>query len=110
MLTASGFSSCGSARAPVLGRSTGTPTTRSGAVTMKMMSSTSITSTKGVMLISAMGWRLAPLARGGWIVAAISGLPVIQAAGEDGRELVHEGLQPVGVAVHVGGELVVGDD
>ena len=41
--------------AAVLGRSTGTPTVISGAATMKMISSTSITSTMGVTLISAIG-------------------------------------------------------
>ena len=39
----------------VCGRSTGTPTVSSGAATMKMTSSTSITSTIGVTLISAIG-------------------------------------------------------
>ena len=38
------------------GRSTLTPGVSSGAVTMKMISSTSITSTSGVTLISASGW------------------------------------------------------
>jgi hypothetical protein len=41
--------------AVVRGRSTGTPEVIIGAATMKMMSSTSITSTKGVTLISAIG-------------------------------------------------------
>jgi hypothetical protein len=40
----------------VLGRSTSTPTVSSGAVTMKTTRSTSMTSTKGVTLISLMGW------------------------------------------------------
>ena len=40
------------ALACVSGRSIGTPTVRSGAATMKMMSSTSMTSTIGVTLIS----------------------------------------------------------
>ena len=39
----------------VFGRSTGTPTVISGAATMKMISSTSMTSTSGVTLISAIG-------------------------------------------------------
>ena len=43
------------AAAAVLGKSSGTPTVSSGAVTMKMTSSTSITSTIGVTLISASG-------------------------------------------------------
>ena len=38
--------------AAVFGRSTGTPTVISGAETMKTISSTSMTSTKGVTLIS----------------------------------------------------------
>ena len=41
--------------AEVLGSSIGTPATIRGAATMKMISSTSITSTIGVMLISAIG-------------------------------------------------------
>ena len=41
--------------ASVCGRSTGTPTVSSGAVTMKTTSSTSMTSTSGVTLISAIG-------------------------------------------------------
>jgi hypothetical protein len=40
------------ALACVSGRSIGTPTVSSGAATMKMISSTSMTSTKGVTLIS----------------------------------------------------------
>ena len=43
----------------VWGRLTGMPTVSSGAVTMKMTSSTSITSTIGVTLISAIGRKLA---------------------------------------------------
>ena len=39
----------------VFGRSTGTPTVSSGAVTMKMTSSTSMTSTSGVTLMSVIG-------------------------------------------------------
>ena len=53
----SGSRSWPSAGARVLGRSTGTPTVSKGAVTMKTISSTSITSTKGVTLISAMARR-----------------------------------------------------
>ena len=44
--------------AAVFGRSTGTPTVSSGAVIMKMTSSTSMTSTIGVTLISAIGCAL----------------------------------------------------
>ena len=39
----------------VCGRSTGTPTVKSGAATIKTTSSTSMTSTSGVTLISAIG-------------------------------------------------------
>ena len=46
-----------SAPARLSGRSIGTPATSKGAVTMKMISSTSITSTSGVTLISAIGAR-----------------------------------------------------
>ncbi len=51
----SGSCSWASGCAAVRGRSTGTPEVIMGAATMKMMSKTSITSTKGVTLISAMG-------------------------------------------------------
>ena len=56
MVTVKGSSwSPGSALAAVFGNSTGTPTVSSGAATIKMISNTSITSTKGVTLISAIG-------------------------------------------------------
>ena len=48
------------ALARLSGRSSGTPEFSSGAVTMKMISSTSMTSTKGVTLISAIGARRDP--------------------------------------------------
>ena len=53
--TTSGSSLPPTCAALVLGRSTGTPTCSSGAVTMKMISSTSMTSTSGVTLMSAIG-------------------------------------------------------
>ena len=46
---------CWSSAAVVFGRSSGTPTVNKGAVTMKMISNTSMTSTIGVTLISASG-------------------------------------------------------
>src|SRR5262245_44265524 len=52
MLTTSCSSAPGSGAAVVLGRSMATPCCRIGAVTMKMMSSTSMTSTSGVTLMS----------------------------------------------------------
>ncbi len=55
MVTVSGWLSVLIGLASVLGRSTSTPEVISGAVTMKMMSSTSITSTSGVTLMSASG-------------------------------------------------------
>ncbi len=57
MVMVSGSVSPEMGAACVLGRSTGTPTVRSGAATMNTMSSTSITSTTGVTLISAIGAR-----------------------------------------------------
>ena len=54
-MTVSGSLSVFSGLASVFGRSTDTPEVISGAVTMKMISSTSITSTSGVTLISASG-------------------------------------------------------
>jgi hypothetical protein len=54
----SGSLSPESGAACVFGRSTGTPTVRSGAATMKTISSTSMTSTIGVTLISDIGARL----------------------------------------------------
>ena len=53
--TVSGSLSLFSGWALVFGRSTDTPEVISGAVTMKMISSTSMTSTSGVTLISASG-------------------------------------------------------
>ncbi len=55
IVTVSGSLSLFSGLALVFGRSTDTPEVISGAVTMKMISSTSITSTIGVTLISASG-------------------------------------------------------
>ena len=51
-----GSSASAIALALVLGRSTGTPTVSSGAVIMNTIRSTSMTSTKGVTLISLSGW------------------------------------------------------
>ena len=50
-----GWASALTGLALVFGRSTVTPDVISGAVTMKMMSRTSMTSTSGVTLISASG-------------------------------------------------------
>src|SRR3569833_2331143 len=56
-VTESGSRSWPRAGALVLGRSTGTPTVSSGAVTIKTIKSASITSTEGVTLISAIARR-----------------------------------------------------
>ncbi len=53
-------SSIGMFGASALGRSTSTPAESSGAVTMKMISRTSMTSTSGVTLISLSGARPLP--------------------------------------------------
>ena len=53
--TTIGFFTVPSFDADVFGKSSGTPCTINGAATMKMISSTSITSTNGVTLISASG-------------------------------------------------------
>ncbi len=67
MEISTGFWSCSSGLARLSGRFTGTPAVSSGAVTMKMISSTSITSTSGVTLISAIGARRRPVPRDGSI-------------------------------------------
>ncbi|MNJ31888.1 hypothetical protein D3C77_265400 [compost metagenome] len=53
--TVTGLSVVSTALASVLGSSSGTPTVSSGAEIMKMISSTSMTSTRGVTLISLSG-------------------------------------------------------
>ncbi len=104
---------------------TGTPTVSSGAEIMKMISSTSITSTSGVTLISDSacrrgGGRAArPRRRDGrwpaerpWLRprAAACGGRLAQAALGHGRgQVVGEALQPAGELARVGRELVVGD-
>ena len=88
---------CGSVRCralPTLGRST-VPVVMSGAVTMKMISSTSITSMNGTMLISLMVRRRLPrwpmrAWRGGSARRAGSGAGV---ALQDVRELLDEALE-----------------
>ena len=51
----SGSASSGRESADVSGRSTYTPTVSNGAVTIKIINNTNITSTKGVTLISLIG-------------------------------------------------------
>src|SRR5262245_16321327 len=101
------------------GRSTGRPDNKSGAVTMKTMSNTSITSTKGVTLISCIGvWprarpRRPPLARPVLRLAPI-GSPLPPGAHVDltrhnGGEFVGKGLEPLAERRGIGGKLVVED-
>src|SRR3546814_16046600 len=105
--------SCGSESfaASVFGRSTGTPTVSSGAVTMKMTSSTSMTSTNGVTLISLIG-RPPRLPRGRSpgtrIGAAMSGR-LLELARQDRAELAREGVEARGVLVDVARSLFVGE-
>src|SRR6202022_2811978 len=124
----SGVLSCSRLLAWVCGRSSGTPTVSSGADTMKMMSSTSITSTIGVTLISAMTGlrrlRRPPppdeLATFMPMVCCPNcpshytcrhtcrpSAPLVDLTGQDGRKFVGEALEPLGLPVHLGGELVV---
>src|SRR5208282_5142206 len=104
------------AGALVCGRSTGTPTVKSGAVTMKMTSRTSITSTMGVTLISLMRrrWPVRPKKPASrelccmMAMAQILGF-LIQLSRKYGAELGGEGAQPAGIAAEIVRELVVGD-
>src|SRR3954464_14563975 len=91
--------------APALGSSTFTPSVSSGAVIMKMISSTSITSMYGTTLISPMRRRRRPPVCTDAMGKPLSSGPAGVAL-QDGGELLHEGvvaqLQPadrVGVAV-----------
>src|SRR6218665_1830622 len=96
---------------PTLGRST-TPVVISGALTMKMISSTSITSMKGTMFISLMVRRREPRREeatpgmGSVPRRAHRGLGV---ALQDVGELLDEGLHVDRDAVDVAREAVVGD-
>src|SRR5687768_11666884 len=99
------------ASALVLGRLTGTPTVSSGAVIMKMTSSTSMTSTIGVTLISAIGCdlrRWMPRCGRAPSLTAMSVL-LLKLAREDGAEFARERLQPVAVTRDVVVELVEGE-
>src|ERR1700679_3883241 len=95
----------------VLGTETSIPDCSTGAVTMKIISSTRTTSTRGVMLISASAVRVGPLLA----VKATCGLPLhgfrlgadrFQAVEEFAGEVV----QARGEHTQSGSELVVGDD
>src|SRR6188472_1265524 len=105
MESVTGFASMFKGAALVCGRSRGTPVLIIGAATMKMMSSTSITSMNGVMLISLMAPpRRARLRRRELPPAepamAIVDFPLsrvsdalVDLARENGRELVGEAFE-----------------
>src|SRR6202043_2930219 len=98
------------------GRSIGTPTVSSGADTMNTMSSTSMTSTNGVTLISLITGRrrrLPPRAETALIVpAAMIPVPLpspalVDLPRQDRGKLVGKPLQPLGLPVHLGHELII---
>src|SRR5246127_5210538 len=94
----------------VLGTFTSIPDCRTGAVTMKMISSTRTTSTSGVMLISASEVRVWPLlavkaTRGPPLHRFLFGSDLFQAVEQFAREVVHAGAE----LAQRRGELVVGD-
>src|ERR1700759_1952722 len=85
----------------VLGTETSMPDCRTGAVSMKMMSSTSTTSTSGVMLISERDVRVAPLLA----VKATGRLPFDGVFLGPEIALFHAIEQLTGEVVHAGGEI-----
>src|SRR6266404_4991446 len=93
------------AGACAFGRSTGTPTVRSGAATMKTMSNTSMTSTSGVPAAAV----AMPPAAADQSRRHRSGL-LIELARQDRAELAGERFEPPGVASEIGRQFVVGDD
>src|SRR5580700_6694765 len=109
----SGVLSCSRLLAWVCGRSSGTPTVSSGADTMKMISSTSMTSTIGVTLISAMTGlrrcrRLPATAAAPEFMPMAIPLPLlVDLPRQNGGEFVGEALQPLRLLVHIGNELVI---
>src|SRR6266508_1968179 len=80
---------------------------------MKMISSTSMTSTIGVTLISAMTGRRrcrrlpATAADSAFIAMPIPSSPFVDLPRQDGGKLVGKPLQALGLFVHVGYELVI---
>src|SRR5665648_1053295 len=89
------------------GRFTSTPWVSRGAVTMKMMRRTSITSTSGVTLISAMTLR-SPARPEELIIAMASSL--VDLALEEVDEFGGEAVDPGVDRPDTGQEVVVGDD
>src|ERR1700686_5827904 len=95
----------------VFGTLTSIPDCSTGAVTMKIISSTSTTSTSGVMLISASEVRVWPelavkATRGLPLHRFLFGADLFQAIQQFAGEVVHTGAE----LTHRSGELVVGDD
>src|SRR5579862_8957445 len=112
MVTVSGSVFWLSDLAWLCGKLIGTPTVSSGADTMKMMSNTSMTSTNGVTLISLMTGRrrrpLLPLDAASITPPAMVPSPaLVDLPRQDRREFVGEPLQPLGLLVHLGGELII---
>src|SRR3569833_1083944 len=110
----------------VCGRSSGTPTVSIGADTMKMMSSTSITSTIGVTLSSATTGlrrprRPPPPDELATFIAMIAcpncpshytcrpSASLVDLTRQNGGKFIGEAFQPLGLPVHLGGELIVED-
>src|SRR5207253_4615084 len=85
----------------------------SGADTMKMISSTSMTSTIGVTLISAITGRRrcrrlpATAALPAFIAMPMPSPPLVDLPRQDGGKLVGEPFQTLRLLVHVGYELVI---
>src|ERR1700719_1010164 len=122
MVTVSGSVFWLSDLAWLCGRWMGTPTVSSGADTIKTMSSTNITSTNGVTLISLMTARrrrpCLPLDADAITLPAIVPSPAVPSPAvpspalvdlprQDRGEFVGEPLQPLGLLVHLGGELII---
>src|SRR5690606_18282721 len=115
--TVNGWVWLGISAAAVRGRSTGTPAVIIGAATMKMISSTSITSTMGVMLISLMTAlprrrrrRPPPPPPPDGPPIPILAVPCFELAGKNGRELVSKAFEAPDHLPGIGAELVVGDN
>src|SRR5829696_3908650 len=106
----SGSLSWSSPLAWVCGRSMGTPAVSSGADTMKMISSTSITSTIGVTLISLITGRRPRRPRAAppaLIPIASSFRPLIDLPRQNRGEFPGKALQTLAVPGYLGNELVV---
>src|SRR5690606_17113493 len=113
--TVTGSAWFGIAAAEEVGRSIGTPAVIIGAATMKMISSTSITSTMGVMLISLMTAFLRPRRRRPppppppvETPIPILAAPSFELAAQNGREFVGKAFQPADQLAGIGAQLVVG--